>query len=612
MIIADLESDGLLPELTKIHCAVLYNTETDRFMEFTPENIDNLPQMLDKCPQLSFHNGVCFDIPAIEKVSQKPFTKVIFDTLIASRILFPDKQGKNPHSVQSYGKEFGIQKPEHEDWSQYSEDMLHRCKEDVKIQSEIYKLIIREIQRYSVLDSRITNESFLKILHMEQKVAQIIEQQARNGWQLDLQKCYELVDWLTPQIEEVEAKLVPNLPITVVRVADKETKAFTASGQITAIAQRWLGDDSDKLCGDFCKVRFDKFNIGSSDQVKNYLLSKGWQPTEYNFKKDNHNKPLRDAQGKQIKTSPKTPSTPEEWQEIADLLDDENIKLLAHYNKMTHRRSQIQGFIRNCRASDHRIEAQATACSSNTARMVHRIVVNVPKAKPDVYLGTEMRSLFIAAPGKVLVGCDADALEARNIAGYLYDYDPVAALELIEGDLHQINADKYGITRDKAKGVFYALLYGCGVAKLGKMLGCNYQQAKILYDQFWLDYPGVKQFRDDVEAEYDKYGYILSIDGRPLTVRYRHALVNTKVQSAGSITMKLALCIADKWIKAENLDHKFVGNFHDEFDSETSPQDAQRVGEIKEKAMLKAGELLGIKIPITGKAKIGSNWAEIH
>ena len=115
MIIADLETDGLLPELTKIHCAVLYNTEKDTYLELDPSNIDQLPQILDKCSQLSFHNGVAFDLPAIEKVFQRTYTGPVFDTLLASRILWPDRIGKNPHSVESWGVQFGIEKPVHED-----------------------------------------------------------------------------------------------------------------------------------------------------------------------------------------------------------------------------------------------------------------------------------------------------------------------------------------------------------------------------------------------------------------------------------------------------------------------------------------------------------------
>lgn len=617
MIIFDIEADGLVNTVSRIHCCTFYNTEKDVFKSFTPDEIGNLSSFLRQCKDnLCGHNAYNYDLVVLAKLLNYTHPYPVYDTLIVSRILWPDKEGKAPHSVESYSNEFGVEKPKHEDWSTFTPEMLHRNKEDVKIQTLIYKKQQDFINNLAIRDFRITQESMNRVFRMEFRVAQIIEQQAINGWQLDLQKCYELVAWLTPQIEEVEGKLVPNLPITVVQMTEggKETKAFKANGELTENAKKWcISTPREWIAGDFCKVRFDTFNIGSDKQVKDYLLSKGWKPKEYNVKKDRHNKPIRDESGRHIQTSPVLPKTPEEWQEIADLINDENIKLLAHYNKMTHRRSQIQGFIKNCRAEDHRIPAVAVSVSTNTQRMAQKIVVNVPKAKPNVYLGVEMRSLFIAAPGRVLVGCDADALEARCIAHYIYPYDRQAAEGLISGDIHDINAKRYNVSRDLAKTILYALIYGCSVPKLAKIMGIKYNQAKILFDNFWMDNPGIAQFREEVEEEYQKFGYILAIDGRPLTVRYKHALVNTKVQSCGIIAMKLALCLMHKEMGERQIrTYKQVGTFHDEIVIETTPELAVEVGEICEWSMTEAGKRLGINVPITGSAKIGANWSEVH
>lgn len=620
MIICDIETDGLLPELSKIHCVSFYNIENDKWKSFIPSNLESLGEFLRKCTDISFHNYYGFDGPVLFKLLGYKHHTSVYDTLIVSRILWSDKEGKSPHSVETYGKEFGVEKPKHEDWSTFTPEMLHRNKEDVKIQTLIYKKQQDYIKKLSILDSRITNDSLRKVFNMEFRVAEIIEEQAENGWQLDLQKCYSLVDGLTPQIEEVEQTLVPNLPITVKQVSENPTKAYTVTGDLTQVAKKWILNSpcySDRasfdVTGDFCKVQFIPFNIGSDKQVKDYLLAKGWKPKQYNMKKDRHNKPMKDDKGKYIETSPKLPSTPEEWQEVADLLKDENIKLLAQYNKMNHRKSQIEGFIRNCRPEDHRIPAKATSVSTNTQRMAQNVVVNVPKAKPNIYLGIEMRSLFIAAPGRVLVGCDADALEARCIAHYIYPYDELAAKGLISGDIHDINAKRYNVTRDLAKTILYALIYGCSIAKLAQVMNLKYNQAKILFDNFWLDNSGIAQFKKEVEQEYDKYGHILAIDGRPLTIRYKHALVNTKVQSCGIITMKLALCFMHRRMKEEGIQtYKQVGTFHDEVDGECSPGEAERVSEIKEWSMREAGKRLKINVPITGKAKVGLNWAEIH
>ncbi len=85
--------------------------------------------------------------------------------------------------------------------------------------------------------------------------------------------------------------------------------------------------------------------------------------------------------------------------------------------------------------------------------MQHRVVVNVPKADDKVFYGKEMRSLFTAEDGKVLVGIDASALEARVEAHYIYPFDPEGANELINGDIHARNSRLFGVSRSLAKNV---------------------------------------------------------------------------------------------------------------------------------------------------------------
>ncbi len=616
MIIADIESDGLLDTATKIHCAVFYNVEKGIWKEFTPDNIGELPSFLDKCSQLSFHNGVCFDIPLLEKVAHKQYMGVVYDTLFASRILWPDLEGKNPHSVDSWGKRFGIEKPKHEDWSKFSPEMLHRCKEDVKIQAEIYKRIQERLQELSVRDSRITNDKFNEILQFEQQVAAIIEQQAKNGFAFNLPLAYKLIDQLDTEINEIRDNLLPQMPIRVIRFANKETKAFNKNGKLTVNAYNWFNrtkfiEATYDVGGDFSKVGFEPFNLSSSQQVKDYLLSKGWKPKDYNLKKDRFGKPERDEKGKHIKMSPKSPKTPEDWEEVAEQIGDEKIRLLAMYNKANHRKHQIEGFIRNLR-SDHRLEAQANTLSTNTTRMVHRIVVNVPKADPKVYYGKEMRSLFIAAPGKVLIGVDACALEARIEAHYIYPFDPSGADELINGDIHEKNSRIFGVSRPIAKSGKYALTYGCSKSTLAATLQRKPKEADRLYNAFWEGNPGLKNLKQKIEEVYEKYGYILAIDGRPLTIRYKHALINTLFQSAGSIVMKRALVLLHDDLENMHIRYWFVGNFHDEMQIECLMQDANFIGDLACAAIKKAGEYYKLNVEMKSEYKVGKSWDLTH
>jgi len=604
-ILYDLEANGFLETVTKIHCCVLYNTDTGKYKKFTPEDINLLPSFLDKCTNLVAHNQIGYDLKVLKKIFNYEYKGKIDDTLLLSRIIWPDREGgKNPHSIESYGNEFGVPKPLHEDWEVFSEEMLHRCTEDVNILIKLWEKISSKIEEMGIPTS-----DWQFITGLEHKVWRIIEDQADYGWEFNLQKAYELVDILDSEIKNTENILLPKLPITVVK-SEKETKAFTSKGDPAAIALKWVGDEAI-LGGNFSKVRFEPFNLNSDSQVKDYLLQKGWEPKEFNFKKDRFNKPLKDKNRKLILTSPKLPKSAEDWEEIAELLDNEDIKLLVKYNKMTHRRSQIKGLIAKVRA-DHRIEAQANTCRTNTARMTHRVVVNIPKAKPDVYLGTEMRSLFVASAGKILVGCDADALEARVEGHYIYPYDKASALELIEGDIHTKNATNLNVTRDKAKTIKYMMLYGGGPSKIVDTMKVSMSQAKEIHSNYWSSNPGLLELKDKLEYEFNNTGFIKSIDGRPLSVRYKHALINTLFQSTGSIAMKLALCICQKEFDLRGLYAPFIGNFHDEFECEVDPKIAQEVAKIQEDSIRRAGEYFKFNIALSGKAQIGYDWSEIH
>jgi DNA polymerase-1 len=639
MVILDLETDGLLDTLTQIFCGVAYDTERKEYEIFVPDNmstldfdfptrgLSELPGYLDTVKNLSCQNGIGFDLKVLKKILNYEYKGKYLDSVLLSRILWPDlenisyrddagkvKNTRHPHSVEAWGLRFGIAKPVIEDYTKFTPNTIHRCKEDVRIQSELCRHISDTIKQYAVHDSRTVNK-FNTIIEMEQKVWKLLEQSSDHGWAFDLELGYKLVDELTNIKGNIEAKLIPILPKRTVQLTKTEsgaTKAFKADGSYTKAAEDYMKlFPSFVVTGDFCKVKFEDFNIGSSAQVKDYLLSWGWKPKEWNFKKDKHGKPLRDERGNLIKTSPKVPKTAEDWEEVATMCNNKDIALLAERNKSSHRLSQIRGLIDNVRL-DHRIEAQANTCSTNTARMTHKTVVNIPKADPNIYYGHKMRSLFVASEGKVLVGCDASALEARCEAHYVYPYDKAAALELIDGDIHTLNAAIFQTTRSIAKNGKYAILYGCSPTKLASTIGKPLQMATEIYESYWDGNPALKQLKLDLEEEYKEYGYLLAIDGRPLTIRYKHAIINTKFQSCGAIIMKIALCFFVRELQNRKIEADLLGMFHDEFQTECYPQDAENVGLIGVESIRQAGRYLKLNVPLDGEYKVGKNWAETH
>lgn len=371
--------------------------------------------------------------------------------------------------------------------------------------------------------------------------------------------------------------------------------------------------------GPFCRVAWEPINLNSSDQVKDYLLSQGWKPTQWNYKKEGK-RVVRDADGEPIRTSPKL--TEDSFESVTGEIP----KMVARRNVLVHRQRLIKntrkdneetGWL-NLLREDGRLEARAIPCATNTGRYRHSNVVNVPN--PYAVYGLDIRSLFIAQDGYEFVGVDAKALEARVQAHYVYPFPggPELADLLINGDIHTANKDIWNLAeRNDAKSPYYALMYGAQPPKLAETMGCDIATAQQRFDAFWTSYTPLDMLRRTLEATWKARGgkhggFLRGLDGRKLFARSPHSLVNMMFQSAGSIVVKLATVYTDMWCKQYNLKSYQVIHMHDEFQRETRRDHVEAVKELSCKAFEEAGKHFNMNVPILGDAKSGKNWALTH
>ena len=205
------------------------------------------------------------------------------------------------------------------------------------------------------------------------------------------------------------------------------------------------------VTGPFSRIEYLAPNLNSVEQVKDFLFTQGWIPDEFNESKD--------SDGKTIQTSPKL--TESSFHTITGQLGQEVARraMLLHRRRMLFNISNsgdITGLITYCR-DDSRIPSEAFTLATPTGRMRHRKIVNIPGVERP--FGSELRKLFIAPEGRSIIGCDAAALEARIQAHYVYPYKGGKELAdlLLNGDIHQRNADLWGVTRKQAKSPYYAL-----------------------------------------------------------------------------------------------------------------------------------------------------------
>lgn len=247
-----------------------------------------------------------------------------------------------------------------------------------------------------------------------------------------------------------------------------------------------------------------------------------------------------------------------------------------------------------------------------THRMAH--------ARPNlaqVSSDADCRSLFITRPGWKLVDSDLAGIELRIFAHYLARHDKGRyAHILLNDDIHQVNADKIGISRRAVKTVTYAFLYGASDTKIGLSYDSQLspQQAKKKGGEIRRAYldaiPGLEDLVEAVKEKAKEHGSIRSIDGRNILVDSPHKALNFLLQSSAGVLAKRWLLITDERLRG--IEHERYAFVHDEQALGCPPDVAEQVASICTTSAAMAGEFYKLRLPIDADAKIGMNWAEVH
>ena len=213
-----------------------------------------------------------------------------------------------------------------------------------------------------------------------------------------------------------------------------------------------------------------------------------------------------------------------------------------------------------------------------------------------------------------MVGADLSGIELRMLAHYLARYDNGRYGDiLLNGDIHQTNADKIGISRKLVKNVTYAFLYGAGDKKIGltydKLLSPKKAAAKgkEIRDAYVAAIPGLSDLLDAIKSAGDR-GYVKSIDERKILLDSPHKALNYLLQGSAGVVAKRWLVIAhDNPYCCSQL--AFI---HDELQYECDPGHSEDLKSHLEVSAEHAGAYYNLRIPIAAEGKIGSNWAEVH
>jgi DNA polymerase I-like protein with 3'-5' exonuclease and polymerase domains len=411
---------------------------------------------------------------------------------------------------------------------------------------------------------------------LEHRVAEILTKQELHGWYFDERSAHELESELRSTLESLSASL-------------RERHPFVAGSQFTPRRP-------NKTHGYFNGCAFTRLkdlNPTSRDHIA-WVMKEfyGWKPTQFTDK----GKATIDEV---VLTEIGTPIALE-FLQCLDLN-----KQLGMLSEGTNAWLKL---LRNGRVHHH------CSVATNTHRCAHRNP-NLAQVPSDA----RFRKLFTATPGLRMVGADLSGIELRMFAHYLSRYDSGRYGEiLLNGDIHQVNADKIGISRKLVKTVTYAFLYGAGNEKIGHSYDPQLSADKARKKgaeirQAYLDaIEGLDELVKAVQSKVKQTGYINSIDGRRIAVDGPHKSLNYLLQSGAGCIAKRWMLIANDQIKQLNIDAHQLAFIHDEIQYEVTPAQANDLMFNLELSAALAGEYYGLRVPIAAEAKQGDSWSEVH
>ena len=411
---------------------------------------------------------------------------------------------------------------------------------------------------------------------LEHESAEILTKQELHGWYFDERSAWKLASTLRQELEETYQLLRDRHPYVAGPVftpkRDNRTQGYVKDAPLT---------------------RLKELNPTSRDHIAWILQTfHGWTPTQ----KTPTGKPIIDE-----------PILKEIGTETALAF----LQILTITKMLGMISEGANAWLKLC-TSANRIHHHCSVATS-TFRCAHRNP-NLAQVPSD----SRFRELFLPSPGQVMVAADLSGIELRMLSHFLARYDGGRYADiLLNGDIHQVNADKIGISRKLVKTVTYAFLYGAGDEKIGHS-----------YDKL-LSSPKAKKKGKEIRAAYidaidglDKLlasiktaserGYIKAIDGRKIMVDSPHKALNYCLQGNSAILAKRWMVINQQNIKKLNLCCSQLAFIHDELQFECTPEHVQDLSTSLVYSSLAAGEYYNLRIKIDAEAKNGNNWSETH
>lgn len=409
---------------------------------------------------------------------------------------------------------------------------------------------------------------------------------------------------MLPQLKEMGlGELYFDIELPLCRVlAEMEAAGF----QVDAGALREFGEKLGIAIGELEKRIYTyagEFNINSPKQLGEVLFERLGLP-----------------HGKKTKTGWSTNA------EVLEKLDHPIVRDVLEYRQYMKLRSTYVDGLLKAAGPDERIHTnfQMTVTATGRLSSTEPNLQNIPTRTE---LGSELRRMFVPAPGCVLVDADYSQIELRLLAHISGDESMQEAFRSGE-DFHAVTASHvFGVPLNEvtssmrwaAKAVNFGIVYGISAFSLSQDLGVSAEEAKAYMDAYFARFPGVKRYMEDVVKKSRETGYAETIFRRRRTLpeitasKYatrsfgERVALNMPIQGTAADIIKLAMVKVFKRLKEEGLSSRLIMQVHDELIVECPENEAERVKSLLTQEM---EGVCALAVPLIAEAHSGKNWLE--
>ncbi len=408
------------------------------------------------------------------------------------------------------------------------------------------------------------------------------------------------------ELEMLDLYETAELPLCSV-LADMEHEGFLVDRKALYDFGESLNADIARLQQSIWQHAGREFNILSPKQLGEVLFDDLMLPS-----------------GKKTKTG---------WSTNADVLEKLRgkhpiVNDVLEYRMLTKLKSTYADGLLKVISSDGRIHTSFQMTVTDTGRLSSREpnLQNIPIRRK---LGAQIRSMFVASPGKTLVDADYSQIELRLLAHISGDKTMQEAF-LSGEDFHAVTASQVFDTplsevtptlRSRAKAVNFGIVYGISAFSLAQDIGVYPNEAKAYMEAYLSKYHGVREYMEHIKEQAKQDGYVKTLYGRRrempelkssnFNIRSfgERVALNMPIQGTAADIIKIAMVRVYERLAGERLQAKLLLQVHDELIVECPEAEAEQVSRILKEEMENAAHLA---VPLTAEVHTGHSWAEAH